>query len=71
MARRISILLIVLIATVSFLYVAHAQMAGKAWEKTVTLSSGELILDMSGEWDVFYDHYGYLRSIGDYGDISR
>jgi len=38
--------------------VAIAQTAGKAWEKTVTLPSGEVILNMSGEWDVFDEFYG-------------
>jgi len=69
MARRISILLIVLIATVSFLYVAYAQMAGKVWEKTVTLTSGEVILDMGGEWGVLYEHYGILSRFGSSPDI--
>ena len=34
---------------IAFASVAIAQMAAKGWEKTVTLSSGEVILDMSGE----------------------
>ena len=50
MAKRIGILVMALIAMVSFLYSGHAQMGGKAGEKTVTLPSGEVILDMSGEW---------------------
>jgi hypothetical protein len=32
----------------AFVSVAIAQMAEKGWEKTVTLSSGEVILDMTG-----------------------
>jgi hypothetical protein len=36
---------------ITFASVAIAQMAAKGWEKTVTLSSGEVLLDMSGEWD--------------------
>jgi len=44
-----------LIAFASF---AIAQMAGKGWEKTVTPPSGEVILDMSGEWDSHGEFYG-------------
>ena len=51
-------MLMALIAMVSFLYIAHAQMAEKGWEKTITLPSGEVILDISGEWDVVYEYYG-------------
>ena len=43
---------------VAFASVAIAQMAEKGWKKTVTLPSGEVILDMSGEWDVLYEYYG-------------
>jgi hypothetical protein len=74
MARRIGILLIVLITTVSFLYVAYAQMAEKGWEKTVTLPSGEVILDMSGEWDSLYEFYGilsYLKPVTDILTITQ
>jgi hypothetical protein len=42
---RIGILLIALITM--FLYITHGQTAEKGWEKTVTLPSGEMILDMS------------------------
>ena len=43
---------------IAFASVAIAQMAAKGWEKTVTLSSGEVILDMSGEWDDLSGGYG-------------
>jgi hypothetical protein len=64
MARRIGILLMALIAMVSFLYTARAQMGGKTWEKTVTLPSGEVILDMSGEWQATYEYYGFASGLG-------
>ncbi len=44
-----------------FASVAIAQAAEKGWEKTVTLPSGEVILDMSGEWDLLYEKYGPFR----------
>ena len=51
---------VVLIALSSF---AIAQMTGKSWEKTVTLPNGEVILDISGEWDTqgeFYGPFGFI-----------
>ena len=43
---------------IAFASVAIAQMAEKGWKKTVTLPSGEVILDISGEWDVLSEFYG-------------
>jgi len=40
---------------IAFASVAFAQMAKKGWEKTVTLPNGEVILDMSEEWDAQWD----------------
>jgi hypothetical protein len=66
MARRIGILLIVAIAVIAFLHTAQAQTEGKKWKKTVTLPSGEVILDISGEWDVFVENYGSWSKYGSY-----
>jgi hypothetical protein len=68
MPRRIIIILAVLTFIVSFLHVANAQKGEKGWLKTVTLPSADVILDMSGEWDVMYEPSGYLSRIGTYGD---
>ena len=58
MARKISTLLAVLIVIFSFLFTAQAQTEEKKWKKTVTLPNGEVILDISGEWDSFVQFYG-------------
>jgi len=34
-------------------------MTEEGWKKTVTLPSGEVILDMSGEWDDQQEFLGY------------
>ena len=54
---------------VAFTSVAIAQMAEKGWKKTVTLPSGEVILDMSGEWDVLYEFYGIFSWVETCTDI--
>ena len=58
MTRKFGILLAVLFAIVSFLCMVQAQTVEKRWKKTVTLPSGEVILDISGEWDVSIENYG-------------
>ena len=50
--------MLTLLLAFTFALVASAEMTIKGWEKTVTLPSGEVILDMSGEWDVWFEYYG-------------
>ncbi len=38
---------------------------------TVTLSNGEVIYDLSGEWDAFYENYGSWSHIGSYPDVLK
>jgi hypothetical protein len=66
MTRKFGILLASLIAIVSFLCMVQAQTVEKKWKKTVTLPSGEVILDISGEWDVFVENYGSWSRYGSY-----
>lgn len=65
MAKSVSMIL-TFAFMLSFLSVAHAQMPGKTLERTVTLPNGGVIMDMSGEWDIFVEYYGafyWLESI--------
>ncbi len=56
MAKKISILLAVIVVVVSFLCTAQAD--EKKGMKTVTLPNGEVIWDISGEWDGFMQYTG-------------
>lgn len=69
MKKIIMALAISFIVSVVFTSMVYAQMAGKGWEKTVTLPSGEVILDMSGEWDVVYEYYGFLSGLAPTSDL--
>jgi hypothetical protein len=66
MMRKFGILLAVVIAIVSFLYASQAQTEEKKGMKTVTLPNGEVVLDMSGEWDVLVENYGAWSFAGSY-----
>jgi hypothetical protein len=66
MARKIGILVAIVIAIFSVLCALQAQTVEKKWKKTVTLPSGELILDISGEWDVSIENYGAWSRFGSY-----
>ncbi len=66
MTRKIGVFMAVLITMFSFLCIAQAQTVEKKWKKTVTLPSGEVILDISGEWDVFVENYGSWNNYGSY-----
>jgi hypothetical protein len=71
MTRKFGILLAVLIAIVSFLCMVQAQTVENKWKKTVTLPSGELILAISGEWDVVGESYGQWSMYGTYQDVFK
>ena len=53
-------MVLVFMLLIAFASFGIAEMAGKPWEKTVTLPSGEVILDMNGEWDTQSEFYGPL-----------
>ena len=71
MKKKTLILLTIFILWVAFASVAIGQTADKGWEKTVTLPNGDVILDMSGEWDVLVEHYGPASSRGEYSEIEE
>lgn len=58
MKRMLKALVIVFVFMITFASVGFSQMSEKGWDKTVTLSSGDVILDMSGEWDLAGEGYG-------------
>jgi hypothetical protein len=58
MKRALIASVIVFVLMITFASVCVSQMAEKGWEKTVTLPSGEVILEMNGEWDCLYEFPG-------------
>jgi len=70
MARRIGMLLIVVIAIVSLLGMANSQ-TGQGGKKTITLPNGNVIWDLNGEWDVINENYGAWSRWGVYPNIHR
>ena len=70
-ARRIGLLVMVLSASAFFLYLGHARPGEKGWKKTVTLPSGEVVLDMNGEWDAVVENYGPWADYGSYPQLIK
>jgi hypothetical protein len=58
MKRTLFTSVFVFFPLVTFVSIGVSQMAEKGWEKTITLSNGEAILDMRGEWDDMGEGYG-------------
>jgi hypothetical protein len=71
MMRRIGVLLVVVMAVVSFLCTAQAQMPQKGWKNVISLPNGDVILDMNGEWDVLIENYGSWKEFGSYPQMIR
>ena len=58
MQRALITSLIVFVLLITFASICVSQMAEKGWEKTVTLSSGQQVLELRGEWDCLYESPG-------------
>lgn len=71
MPKRIGIFLMALLVMASLLCAAHAQTAEKNWKKTITLPNGDVILDISGEWDAFVENYGLWKMFGSYPQLTK
>jgi hypothetical protein len=56
-------------------YVVFGQVEKGGTQKTIRLQSGEVIYDLTGEWNVIHkqydEHYGSLEWIGSYRDIVK
>ena len=53
---------------------AYAQMDNplkQGMPNAVTLSNGEVIYDLSGEWEVFVEHYGPWAQFGKLSDLAE
>jgi hypothetical protein len=70
MKKKTLIILTIFLLWIAFASIAIGQTSDKGWEKTVTLPNGEVILDMSGEWDVLYENYG-PSSREDHSEIAE
>ena len=66
MTRKISTLLAVFIVVVAFLCTVQAQAEEQKWKRTVTLPNGDVVLDMSGDWDAFIQYYGIWGQGGEW-----
>ena len=58
----------------SIFTVAYAQMDNplkQGMPNTVTLSNGEVIYDLNGEWAVSIEHYGTWKQFGVFPDIME
>lgn len=69
MSKTISMVVAATIIMASFVCLVHAQAEQKGWEKTVILPTGEVILDISGEWDAINENYGPWSEYGTSQDV--
>ena len=69
MLKNFTTFIVVFIACFYCPFFICAQSEEQRWEKTITLPSGEVILDMRGEWDAVYEHYGMFSGLGSNSDV--
>jgi hypothetical protein len=71
MKRRITIWMLCLVAIVAWTGLVYAQIAKTGTMKTIKLSSGEEVYDLSGDWDAFVENYGEQARFGIYSQVFR
>jgi hypothetical protein len=69
MFKKTGLVVLGLVLLVSVLFILEAQSEEKGWKKTVTLPNGEVVCDLSGQWDYEFQGKGELKSIGRIVDI--
>jgi hypothetical protein len=71
MKKTLPVLVVVLLVTTSFVCVSQAQTPQKGSKNTITLTNGEVVWDLNGEWDTFVENYGPLAFAGKYPQITK
>jgi len=71
MKRRITIWAICIVALIAWIGLAAAQTAPTAAMKTVKLSNGDEVCDLTGEWDALIENYGEWAQFGHYLNVIK
>ena len=67
MVKKAYLLLICFVGLTVFISSLH----GQGSKKTITLSSGEVVWDLNGEWDAFVENYGPYALADSYSQIEK
>ena len=67
MTKKALLVLMCFMSMMLFTQISHSQSA----KKTLTLPNGEVVLDLSGDWDVIVENYGPWSFAGTYPLIVR
>jgi hypothetical protein len=71
MTSRITVGVAWFLAFIAWSALAYAQTAQPAAMKTVKLSNGQEVFDISGEWDVLVENYGEWERFGTYPQLAQ
>ncbi len=71
MLKKTGFSLLGLVVMVSILFVAQAQTQEHGWKKTITLPSGEVVCDLTGEWDLSWVGRGEYQIAGILRDVLK
>jgi hypothetical protein len=71
MMKRVFLFLTILAATQIFISIAYSQTEKGGSPRTITLSSGEVVCDLNGQWTALYEYYGPYTRRGSYKDTLK
>ncbi len=67
MVKKTFLVLICFISLIIFISTLH----GQGSKKTITLSNGEVVCDLNGEWDTLYENLGAYSWVGNLKDMLK
>jgi hypothetical protein len=71
MKRTMTIWMICFVSLIAWIGLAFAQTAKPAAMKTVKLSNGDEVSDLTGDWDVLVENYGEWVKFGSYPNAYK
>lgn len=71
MKRSITIWVVCFVALIAWTGLVFAQTAKPPAMKTVKLTNGQEVFDISGEWDVLFENYGEFEQFGTYPNVAQ
>lgn len=71
MKRRITTWMLCFVAIIVWTAAGYAQTTNLGTMKTMKLPSGEEVYDLTGEWDVIVENYGYWERFGTYPNVFK
>ncbi len=71
MIKRVYSLPVIFAVAFAFFFIFSPQLGKSESPRTITLSNGEMVCDLNGEWNALYEHFGTCMHAGSWKAIVK